>query len=131
MEPDSKSRVWSGRIVSGLTILFLLFDAVIKLMKMSFVMEANAKLGYPPEVVFPIGAVLLVCTLLYSIPRTSILGAILLTGYLGGAVATNVRVSASLFGNILFPVYVGVMVWAGLVLRNARLRALILSDGKS
>src|SRR5258708_17114470 len=114
MEPVSKSRVWAGRIVSGVTILFLLFDAVIKLMKLSFVMEANAKVGYPADVVFPIGAVLLVCTLLYAIPRTSIIGAILLTGYLGGAVATNVRVNAPLFSNVLFPVYVGVLVLAGL-----------------
>ena len=130
MEPVSKKRVWAGRIVSVVTMMFLLFDSVIKLMKMSFVMEANAKLGYPADVVFPIGAVLFVCTVLYAIPRSSILGAILLTGYLGGAVATNVRVSAPLFSNALFPVYVGVMVWGGLYLRDERLRALISSGAK-
>jgi hypothetical protein len=131
MQPVSRARLWEGRIVSAAAIMFLLFDATIKLMKSTFAVEATVQLGYPASVVFWLGLVLLVCTLLYAIPRTSILGAILLTGYLGGAVASNVRVSAPLLTNVLFPVYVGVMVWAGLVLRDDRLRGLILSRSKS
>src|SRR6266852_4419918 len=131
MEPVPKKRLWAGRIISGLTILFLLFDGVAKVMKVPAVMEASTQLGYPASTIPGIGLVLIVCTLLYAIPRTSILGAILLTGYLGGAVATNVRVSAPLFSNALFPVYVGVMVWGGLYLRDDRLRILISSDSKS
>src|SRR5260370_28409659 len=118
MQPVSKRRLWAGRIVSAATILFLLFDATIKLMKSPFAVEATVQLGYQASVVFGLGLVLLVCTLLYAIPRTSILGAILLTGYLGGAVATNLRLSAPLLTNVLFPVYVSVMVWAGLVFRD-------------
>ena len=131
MEPVSKKRLWAGRIVSTLTILFLLFDGVTKVMKVPAVMEASTQAGYPASTIPGIGLVLIVCTLLYAIPRTSILGAILLTGYLGGAVATNVRIIAPLFTNVLAPVYFGVMVWGGLYLRDDRLRALILSDGKS
>jgi hypothetical protein len=131
MQPVSKARLWEGRIVSAVTITFLLFDATIKLMKSPFAVEATVQLGYPASVVCGLGVVLLACTLLYAIPRTSILGAILLTGYLGGAVATNVRVSAPLFTNVLFPVYVGVMAWAGLVLRDDRLRGFILPGSKS
>ena len=131
MQPVSKTRLWVGRIVSAVTILFLLFDGVAKVMKVPAVMEASTQLGYPASTIPGIGLALLVCTLLYAIPRTSILGAILLTGYLGGAVATNVRVSAPLFTNVLAPVYFGVMVWGGLYLRDDRLRALISSDGKS
>ena len=117
--------LWAGRITSALVILFLLFDAILKLMKLAPAMEATARLGYPASVVFPLGIVLLACTVLYAIPRTSLLGAILVTAYLGGAVATNVRVSNPLFGYILAPVYVAVLLWGGLYLRDERLRALI------
>jgi hypothetical protein len=123
--PASKTSLWSGRIMSGLVVLFMLFDSAIKLMKLAPAVEGTARLGYPVSLVLPIGIVLLVCTVLYAIPRTSILGAILLTGYLGGAVASNVRMSNPLFGYVLFPVYVGALLWLGLFLRDARLRVLI------
>ena len=119
----SKGTLWAGRIISGLPALFLLLDGVMKLFKPAFVVEATVKLGYPENVIIPIGAVLVVCTILYLIPKTSVLGAILLTGYLGGAVATHVRTGESLF-SIVFPVIFGVLVWLGLYLRDARLRAL-------
>ena len=123
--PVSKTSLWAGRLFSGLVVLFMLFDSSIKLMKLAPAVEGTAKLGYPVSVVLSIGIVLFVCTVLYAIPRTSILGAILLTGYLGGAVASNVRVENPLFGYVLFPVYVGVLLWLGLFLRDVRLRALI------
>ena len=123
--PVSKTSLWAGRVFSGLVVLFMLFDSSIKLMKLAPAVEGTAKLGYPVNVVLSIGIVLFVCTVLYAIPRTSILGAILLTGYLGGAVASNVRVENPLFGYVLFPVYVGVLLWLGLFLRDVRLRALI------
>jgi hypothetical protein len=110
--------------MSGLTILFLLMDAVMKVLKLQLAVIGTVDLGYPESEVAGIGAVLLVCLLLYAIPKTSILGAILLTGYLGGAVATHLRVGSPLVGFVLFPVYVGVMVWGGLFLRDSRVRAL-------
>ena len=122
-EPISKGTLWAGRIISGLPALFLLLDGVMKLFKPAFVVEATVKLGYPENVIIPIGVVLVVCTILYLIPKTSVLGAILLTGYLGGAVATHVRTGESLF-SIVFPVIFGVLLWLGLYLRDSRLRAL-------
>jgi len=120
----SRGRLWAGRIISGLPGLFLLVDGGMKLVKPPLVVEATVQLGYPESVIVGLGIVLTVSTLLYLIPRTSILGAILLTGYLGGAVATNVRVSANWF-NILFPVVLGALLWGGLWLREVRLQALI------
>jgi hypothetical protein len=120
----SKKRLWTGRIISGLVALFLLVDSVMKVMKAPVAVQGNIQLGYPESTVFGIGAVLLVSTLLYVIPRTAILGAILLTGYLGGAIATNVRVGNPLFSYVLFPVYVAVLIWGGLFLRDGQLRAL-------
>jgi DoxX-like family len=119
-----QSREMTGRIVSVLPILFLLMDGVMKLVKPAPVVAATIKLGYLESSIFGIGIVLIVCTVLYIIPRTSILGAILLTGYLGGAVAAHVRVGADLF-SILFPVAIGVLVWLGVYLCDGRLRALI------
>jgi hypothetical protein len=121
-----KGRIWSGRILSGLAVAFLLMDGGMKLFKPPFVVEATLQLGYPESAVIGIGVVLLLCTLFYVIPRTSILGAILLTGYLGGAVASNVRAAAPIF-NAAFPILFGVLVWAGLVLRNKRLELLLFS----
>jgi hypothetical protein len=120
----SKKRLWTGRIISGLVALFLLVDSVMKVMKAPVAVQGTIQLGYPESTVFGIGAVLLVSTLLYVIPRTAILGAILLTGYLGGAIATNVRVGNPLFSYVLFPVYVAVLIWGGLFLRDGQLRAL-------
>src|SRR5438128_3329414 len=123
--PVSRKRLWVGRILSALPSLFLLVDGAAKLVKPAPVVEGTVKLGYTESVIIPLGIVLLTCTILYVIPRTSVLGAILLTGYLGGAVATHVRVGDPLFTHILFPVYLGVLIWGGLYLRDDRLRALI------
>jgi hypothetical protein len=121
----SKNSVLAGHIVSALPVLFLLFDVSLKLIKPAFVVEANAQLGYQESSILVTGIILLTCVILYVIPQTSVLGAILLTGYLGGAVATHVRIENPLFSHILFPVYVGILIWGGLFLRDARLRALI------
>ena len=123
--PLSKGRLWTGRIMSALPALFLLVDGVGKLIKPAPVVEGTVQLGYPESVLLGLGIVLLTCTVLYTIPRTAILGAILLTGYLGGAIATHVRVGSPLFSHILFPVYLAVLIWGGLYLRDERLRALI------
>lgn len=117
--------IWAGRIMSGLVALFLLFDSVVKVMRLPLAVEGTTQLGYPESVVVGIGTVQLVCLLVYLIPQTSIFGAILLTGYLGGAIATHVRVGSPLFSHVLFPIYVAVLVWGGLFLRSGRLRALI------
>ncbi|MEP6534173.1 MAG: DoxX family protein [Bryobacteraceae bacterium] len=117
--------VWAGRVLSGLAVLFLLMDSVMKLANARVAVEGTKELGFPESAVFVIGAVLLICTVLYMIPRTSSIGAILLTGYLGGAVATQLRVGNPLFSHILFPVYFGIIVWAGLYLRDSRLRTFI------
>jgi len=121
----SKGRLWSGRIMSALPALFLFVDGVGKLVKPAPVVEGTLQLGYPESVLLGLGIVLLTCTVLYVIPRTAVLGAILLTGYLGGAIATHVRVASPLFSHVLFPVYVAVLLWGGLYLRDGRLRALI------
>lgn len=121
----SSKSLWAGRILSGLVVLFLLMDGVMKLLKPAVVVEGTVKVGYSESVIVPLGIVLLACTILYAIPRTSVLGAILLTGYLGGAVATHVRVGDPLFTHALFPIYLGILIWLGLYLRDERLRALI------
>jgi len=117
----SRKALWAGWIMTGLPTLFLLFDGIMKLVKPKFVVKATVQLGYPESVIVPLGIVLLACAVAYLIPRTSTLGAILLTGYLGGAVATHVRVGAGLF-EILFPVAFGAFLWGGLFLRDPRLR---------
>lgn len=121
----SKTSLWAGRIISALVVLFLVFDGVTKVMKVAPVMEASQRLGFPAGLIVAIGTVLLACTAIYVIPRTSIFGAILLTGYLGGAVVTNLRAGSPLFSETLFPIYFGIFVWGGLYLRDLRLRALI------
>lgn len=123
--PASKKRLWAGRIISALSVLFLLFDSVGKLLKLAPVVEGTTQLGYPESVILGIGIIELVCLAVYVIPRTSILGAILLTGYLGGAIATHVRIGSPLFSHVLFPVYVAVLIWGGLFLLDGRLRALV------
>ncbi|HXU20944.1 MAG TPA: DoxX family protein [Verrucomicrobiae bacterium] len=122
--PVSKGRLWTGYIISGLVVLFMIFDGVTKVMKVPQVIQASAKIGYNATTVVGIGATLLVCTALYVIPRTSIFGAILLTGYLGGAVDANVHSGTALF-NITFPMAFGVLAWLGIYLRDRRLRALV------
>jgi DoxX-like protein len=119
---------WTGRVVSGLVVLFLLFDGVMKLARPAFVVAATIELGYPERTIVPIGVLLLVGVALYVVPRTAVLGAIWLTGYLGGAIATHVRVGSPLLGYTLFPVYVGALLWGGLALRDARVRALVATE---
>jgi hypothetical protein len=119
----SRKQLWTGRVLSGIVSAFFLMDGAMKLAKPAPVVQATLRLGYPESTILGIGIVLLVCTVLYLIPRTALFGAVLLTGYLGGAVATQVRVSAPWF-NILFPVFFGCVVWAGLYLRDRRLRSI-------
>jgi len=117
-------RLWIGWGLSGVAILFLIMDGVMKLAGPSVVVQAQEKLGYPGSVTFGLGVLLLVCTALYAIPKTSVFGAILLTGYLGGAIASQLRIGEPWFSHILFGVYLGLFVWGGLYLRNDRLRAI-------
>ena len=119
----SKSRLWTGRILSILTILFLLFDGVMKLVRPLPVTQAMTQLGFPQYLSVPIGVILLLCTALYAVPSTSVLGAVLLTGYLGGAVVSQMRIGASLFGSTLFPIYFAALMWASVCLLEPRLRA--------
>ena len=120
----SKARLWTGRILTGLTVLFMLFDAVGKLVMPTQVVEAFVRLGCPISLSRTIGVVLLAATVLYAIPRTAVFGALLLTGFLGGAVAIQMRAGSPLFETI-FPILFGVLAWAGIYLREARLRALL------
>ncbi len=120
--PVSRKKLWAGRIFSALPVLLLVFSGVMKLMKPAPVVQGFAHFGYPERLALSIGILELACTVVYVIPRTSVLGAILTTGYLGGATATNVRVGDPLF---FIPVILGVLVWGGLFLRDDRLRALI------
>lgn len=124
IQTTSKGRLWAGRIIGGLPALFLLMDAIMKLVKPPFVVAETVRIGYPESSIVGLGVVLLACTILYLVPKTSVLGAILLTGYLGGAVATHVRFPEGWFP-ILFPVVFGILLWLGLYLRDDRLRALI------
>lgn len=122
--PISKSRLWTARIITAVVGLFLVFDGVIHVLKPAPVVEAFKQLGYPLSVSVGLGVLELICLALYLIPRTSVLGAILLTGYLGGAVATQLRVGAGLFP-LLFPAILGVLLWGALLLRDDRLRSFI------
>ncbi len=125
--PVSKPALWLGRILSGLVILFLLFDGAIKLVPWPVVTETMDRIGYGSSETLArsLGIITIVCTILYAIPPTSILGAVLLTGYLGGAMASHLRIGSPLFSHILFGFYLGLMVWGGLWLRDKSLRASI------
>lgn len=118
-------RLWAGRIISGLAIAFLVFDSVIKVIKAAPAVEGTIRLGYPESVIVGIGIVELACLALYAMPRTSVLGAIALTGYLGGAIVTHVRIGSPYVSHTLFPINVAVLIWGGLYLRDDRLRDLI------
>jgi hypothetical protein len=120
----SKKLLWTGRILSGLAVLFFLVDGAMKLWMPPVVVEANRQLGYPDSDIIGIGILLLICTLLYILPRTSVLGAILLTAYLGGAVASQLRASNGWF-NVVFPVIFGTLVWSGLWLRDISVQKLV------
>jgi DoxX-like family len=121
---ESKGMLWTGRVLSGLMALFFVLDGVGHLMKPAPVVEAFARLGYPLSASVGIGLLALICTAIYVTPRTSVLGSILLTGYMGGAVSTHVRAGSTLFETI-FPVILGVLVWVGIYVRDAQLRQLI------
>jgi hypothetical protein len=120
----SKGRRYTGRAITGLVALFLLFDAITKVIKVPQVLAASAKIGFSAQSVVAIGVVLLACTAIFLIPRLAILGAVLLTGYLGGAVAVQVSNGQPLF-SISFPIIFGVLIWAGLYLRDKRVRTVI------
>jgi DoxX-like family len=124
-QTTSKTKLWTGRVLSTLTTLFMLFDAVIHLMRPIMVTESFTKMGYSLSIIVPLSIVELLCITLYVIPRTSISGAILLTGYLGGAVDANVRAQNPLFSLTLFPVYIAILLWLGLYLRFGPLRRLV------
>jgi hypothetical protein len=117
--------IWIGRMLSGLAALALFADSLGKLVQAQPVIDGTLALGYPRDSVFTLGVILFTCVVAYVVPRTSILGAILLTAYLGGAVATHVRVESPLFTHVLAPTYVAVFLWGGLLLRDVRLRAFL------
>jgi hypothetical protein len=121
----SRAALWTGRVLSGLAAAFLLMDSVVKLLVIPAAIQGTTELGYQASVIRPLGVVTLILWVLYVYPRTAILGALLWTGYLGGAVATHVRVGNPLFSHVLFPLYVAAFLWLGLWLRDARLRALL------
>ncbi|TPI26979.1 DoxX family protein [Mesorhizobium sp. B3-1-9] len=125
--PASKGALWAGRALSGVIVLFMIFDGAIKLPPLDIVTQTMAQLGWPadPNVARMLGVIGLVSTALYAWPRTSVLGAILLTAYMGGAISTHVRIGNPLFSHTLFGVYLGIILWGGLYLRDARVRALI------
>lgn len=123
--PASRLRRWTGRALSGPAVLFLLFDSVIKLMQIEPVKESFARLGYPPSAATGIGLLELACLAIHLVPRLAVPGAVLLTGFLGGATASHVRVGDPLWSHVLFPTYVAVLLWGGLFLRDERLRVLI------
>lgn len=125
---NSKRNIWIGRILSGLAVAFLLFDGVMKFFMDKLppeALEAGAALQWPIEKMPLVGTILLTCLLLYVIPRTAVLGAVLLTGYLGGAVASHIRVGNPLFSHTLFPIYVAIFLWLGLYLRDSRVKTMI------
>lgn len=123
-------RIWTGRILSGLVVAFLLMDLSMKLLQVAPAVETTRELGYPASVVFPLGVLQLALLALYLVPRTAPLGAVLWTGYLGGAIATHVRVQNPLFSHVLFPVYVGAFLWIGLYLRDRRVADLISTESE-
>jgi uncharacterized membrane protein YphA (DoxX/SURF4 family) len=121
----SKGAVWTGRILTGLIVVFLLFDGIIKFMMIQPVVDTFDQMGYPVKHAYLIGAIDVACAILLAIPRTALLGAVLTTGLLGGAIATHVRIDSPLFSHTLFGVYMGLIAWVGLYLRDPRVRALL------
>ncbi|HXU62497.1 MAG TPA: DoxX family protein [Polyangia bacterium] len=126
----SRARIWTGRVLSGLAALFLAWDGVMKLVQPPVVVEANRALGFSLHALFVVGALVLAFVALYVLPRTAVLGAVLLTAFLGGAVATNVRMGMPLFTHVLFPVYVAALMWGGLYLRDGRVRRVLLPPAR-
>jgi hypothetical protein len=123
--PVSSTALWAGRIISGIVVLFLIFDGGIKLIPLDIVIETSRQLGIPENLAPTLGVLTLLGTVLYAFPRTSVLGAIVLTGYLGGAIYVHVRAGSPLFSHTLFGVYLGLLIWGGLYLRDPLVRALM------
>lgn len=123
--PISNKARWTGHIISGVVVLFLLLDGAMKLIALDIVVQTSEQLGIPAGLARPLGVLTLACAILYAVPGTSALGAILLTGYLGGAVYTHLRAGSPLFTHTFFGVYLGLLIWGGLWLRDGRVRALI------
>jgi hypothetical protein len=123
--PTSTRSLWAGRTMSGLAVAFLLFDSAMKLAMVQPVIDASERMGFPIDTARPIGVILLACVAIYLVPRTAVLGAVLLTGYLGGAIASHLRLGDPLLSHTLFPFYFGVLVWGGLYLRDARVRTIV------
>ncbi|RNB85188.1 DoxX family protein [Brevibacillus fluminis] len=121
----SKSRLWVARIMSGIVILFMLFDSVMKFFQPAPVVEGTLELGFAQHHIALLGILALVSTILYAVPRTAVLGALLLTGYFGGVIATQIRMDAPLFTHVLFSVYLAILAWGGLWLRDERVRNLL------
>ena len=121
----SSAALWIGRVMSGLVIAFMLLDGAMKLVPLDVVVTTSEQMGIPGNLARTLGILGLICTVLYAIPRTSIIGAILLTGYLGGAIASHLRLGDPIFTHTLFGLYLGLLAWGGLYLRDDRLRALI------
>lgn len=126
MEPISAAQLWTGRTLSGIATAFLFVDALGKLLEVAPVMEGTVKLGYEAGTVFPLGVLLMIGVVLYAVPKTSLIGAIYVTGFLGGALATHFRIGSPPFTHTLFSVYVAAFVWGGLALRKPQLLALML-----
>lgn len=122
---ESRGGLWTGRTLTALAVLFLIVDAAVKLLRLPPAIEATTALGFTAAVLVPLGILEVLCLAVYLVPRTSVVGAILWTGYLGGAISAQLRAGNPLFSNVLFPVYIAVLLWGGLWLRNARLRAII------
>ncbi len=122
--PVSRRRFWTGHVLSAFALFFLISGGITKVLQLPVAVEGTIQLGYPGDSLITLGVLELACVLLYLIPRTSLLGAIITTGYLGGAIATHVRIENPLFTHILFPVYLGLLIWGGLYLRDGRLRSL-------
>ncbi len=121
-QTSSKKALWTGRILSGIAIVLLCFDSITKILKVDGVVKAAMQSGYPVSLLSTIGTILLVCLIVYAIPRTAAIGAMLITGYLGGAFEANLRAGLPLFSMALFPVYFAVLVWGGVFLREQRVR---------
>jgi hypothetical protein len=121
----SRKALWGGRILSGLGTAFMTMDAAMKLFQVPQAVEGTTSLGYPASVILPLGVIQALLLVLYMIPRTAVVGAVLWTGYLGGAIATHVRLGNPLFSHILFPTYVAALLWGGLWLRDPRVRGLL------
>lgn len=124
-QPIPRKQLWTGRVLTALAVLFLALDAAVKLLELPGAVEATTNLGFPRSLLVTLGVIEVACLIVYLVPRTSVLGAVLWSGYLGGAVASQLRAGNPLFSHTLFPIYIALLLWAGLWLRDRRLQALL------